>query len=371
MFNHLGLGDIGGLVMLTTSGVLAGWVASAVHALFEGILRILTLERTYTESRNHGGMEALLSTLESTHLFAERRDARGNGSAYMTVAGTVIGSAYVAFVEVETKNDLFRVDRRMMRVRVLRPRWLGPLLPDSIANGVDDEVRQDGSICVMRQSGSNIGALEWQTRRELASPSFVVDTVRADAEAVAEHMEHAARTSPGRHARVLMTGPPGIGKTTSTRLLAMRLGAVLVPSFDPTRPGADIQGLLCDIGHDRGHRNGEAHPSLDRGSWAVIVMEDVDGCMGRLRPTSAGLGPDADASSHGVRTEVVDKASWTGMLDMLQYTPRVVLVMTSNKSTTDLEGLDVRAGGALLRKGRVTDRCDFVAIAHKKMEKMD
>jgi hypothetical protein len=361
-------GDLGGLVLLTASGVLAGWVSSAVRCIFEGLLRLLMLERTYTDLRNRGGIEALLATLEETHSFAERRDARGNGSTCMTVAGVIVGplcQPYIAFVNVnsDTKN---MHSHKIVRIRVLRPRWLGPLLPDSVANGIDEEgsdgktARKDGTIRVMRQSGLLISALEWQTRRELACPSFVPAKVRDAAEAVAQHLEQCARESPGRQARIVLTGTPGIGKTTATRLLAMRLGAVLVPTFDPTRPGASMQGILCDLGH-----HGSSSSSIDTGKWAVIVIEEFDGCLRRLRPASSlpDCQFDADASAHGVRTEVVDKASWTAMLDMLQYAPRVVLVMTSNETPKEIELLDLRAGGALLRDGRVTERFDFHSFA--------
>jgi hypothetical protein len=58
--------------------------------------------------------------------------------------------------------------------------------------------------------------------------------------------------------------------------------------------------------------------------------------------------------------EVVDKATWNAMLDMLQFRDRVVLMMTTNATFAELDELDAReCSGSLLRTGRVTQRIEM------------
>jgi hypothetical protein len=262
-----------------------------------------------------------------------------------------------------TSTAKYMHDLTCPSIVVWRWRWLPPLVADMPHAATSPGEKR---IKVMRLSGPSRSCSDWRSRDEVVCPSRVPLAVSSASRSTARLMEAGARLED--QARVLLCGPPGCGKSTATRFLAQALDAVLVVGFDPIRVGAER--LMAVIDNAR----------LSSDEWVVIVVEEVDCALSRIEPHGArvsddepgddGGGDDLDdpdstrrrrqgpASARGPPAScALDKASWNGMMDMLQFHTRVALVMTSNKTLEELDAIDaLRGGGALLREGRVTQR---------------
>lgn len=313
------------LLLLTIGSLAAGYVAKVVQWLFTAISKLATDERVYTETKGRLAMDRVLEVLERRHVFAERREVV---FGRMVPFGVVIGRSFIAVLSLKEMNYM---TCKEVAVRVLRPRWLPPLTPD---DGVTEKV-PEGVVSVVRNASASVANTDWRVYNELACPKAVKPRVEAVARALAGRI---AATCAQVQGRVLISGPPGCGKTTATRLLALSMGARLVPGFDPTRPGNSVLGLLSNIAAER----------------VVLVIEEVDVC---LRSLSSGGGGGGVAGAAGVLPQVWDKATWNGMLDQIQFMPKVAaLVMTSNLTFAELDAIDAEHGHALLRVGRITER---------------
>ena len=137
--------------------------------------------------------------------------------------------------------------------------------------------------------------------------------------------------------RVILSGPPGCGKTTTARLVAESLGSVLVSGFDPSRPGQSVHDVLAAMSSYVA-MNGHLVFSMD--VFDVCIQRAVEGAL--------------TVSSESESPEVTDKATWIALMDMLQFIPNVTFIMSTNLTFAELDALDVSV--AMLRAGRVTQR---------------
>ena len=142
---------------------------------------------------------------------------------------------------------------------------------------------------------------------------------------------------------VILSGPPGCGKSTTARAVTMLLDAVLVPGFDPSRPGHTTTDVLVTV-----------RDLTTVGTHVVISMDEFDVCV--RRAVAGGALPAALGDAETGTPEVTDKASWNAMMDMLQFVPKVTVIMSTNLTFKELDALD--PSGAMLRAGRVTQRID-------------
>ena len=272
----------------------------------------------------------------------------------MRASGVIIGR-WLSFVAITKQVTVrhFTVDG----IVVWRWRFLPTLVPDDEALAA---ASSRGKAWVFRASGSSAEAPNWRGRSELLCPDFVPRAIVDGAREVAEAIAAAAVKT--RQARVIVSGPIGCGKSTTSRLLAAAIGRVtgdesavsLVAGFDPSRPGHSLAGVLDLAQFADNH-------------WVVVMLDEVDCVLSKLdsavgdanTPPNSGAAPIVGSGKNGVLPEVVDKGTWNAMLDMLQFYDRVILVMTTNLSFSELDAIDAPHRGALLRAGRVTMRVEM------------
>lgn len=324
-------GGFGGLdlVTLTAGSIVAGWVNAAVRALFSALFCLAIDERVYTEGL---AVQATMDRVRATHLFAEKH-AVVNGR--MSPTGVVFGPWFVARVKVKEPGEPFRGRRGGggVSVTVARLRWLQPpLVPDGAIMDMSKEPVA-GTVTVMRR-----GSDGWSVRRERACPDAVPKEAASTAAEVATRIFDAISVSRDVQMRVILSGPPGSGKSTAARLVALSLGATLVPAFDPSRPGFSVDSVLSMTPDD---------------AMIVLSMDEFDVCLRRALSPSPSPSPSVDREGGGKECEVVDRASWNAMLDALQFVPNVVVVMSTNMTFADLEN---EFEPSALRAGRITHR---------------
>ena len=321
------------LLALSTGALVANWVTGAIRTAIRAILYMVFHERVYSENCCKLGMNAVIERVSAQHIFSERREVVGTR---MQPSGIVIGPSFIARVERIPASDRSVHSAAGMRVRVLRFRWMPPLVSDdAILNNAENS--KPGVIRVLRQCGTGRNA-KWAMRNEVASPASVPAVAAAVAGNLASKIASLHKTDSTAQVRVVLSGPPGCGKSTTARVVAKLLGAVLVPGFDPSRPGHNVGDVLT-------MRN------MYAGEHTVISMDEFDMC---IRRAITGEPHPADTDM-GV-PEVTDKASWNALMDMLQFVPSVTIVMSSNLTFPELDAMD--PSGAMLRAGRVTHRID-------------
>lgn len=314
------------VVLLTTHAMVVGWISSAILGITVIVVGILFDRREYVNSMaSDVSYKAVQDRIDKTSWYSWSRVAN---KGTMVAVGPIVGRWFSFFVTTESQES------RNERLVVWRWRWLAPIVPDT------EIVTKQNKIKVTR----SIGHEDWRSFNEIACPPFVPQNVKDACEKSALDILTAA-TEDFDQGRVILSGPPGSGKSTTARVLvstiASKLGqnAVLVVGFDPTRQGHNMASIL------------EQALFMVDDRWVVVVIEEVDCVLKRVVEeklvTTSGVG------ELGL-PEVIDKASWNCMLDMLYFRPRVLLIMTTNLTFEELDRIDDT--GAMLRPGRITSR---------------
>lgn len=131
---------------------------------------------------------------------------------------------------------------------------------------------------------------------------------------------------------VYIYGESGSGKSTIPILVAIKLGACLCKTFNPTDPGDNLNNLYNKI-------------SPSQKAPLVIVFEEVDILIKEVH--------DTIARHRNIPTLIYNKPTWNTFFDDLKTMyPNLVLIMTSNKNPVLIDELDP----SYLREGRVDDR---------------
>jgi hypothetical protein len=128
----------------------------------------------------------------------------------------------------------------------------------------------------------------------------------------------------------LFCGPPGVGKSMTTRLLAVNTNATLCSDFNPSKPANKLTAVIS-----------ACQPV--KNNPMIIVIEEVDKVFARF----------GNITEHNkFSIQVKDKDDWNNMLDFVGMVNNVVLVLTSNMSLVQLQR---KFDLALTRNYRVTE----------------
>lgn len=134
-----------------------------------------------------------------------------------------------------------------------------------------------------------------------------------------------------RQITIFIDGVPGSGKSSIGYLVAKELNGSFCHTFNPTDPGDSFSRTVNQI------RDSESPDDL-----IVIVLEEVDVLLKNIHTGSI-------KENYKIPTSVKDKASWASFLDDMFFYPNIILILTSNKSKSEIDLLDP----AYLRKGRI------------------
>lgn len=125
----------------------------------------------------------------------------------------------------------------------------------------------------------------------------------------------------------LLYGEPGVGKSTTARIIAQKLGSILYSDYNP----AKTKYNLFQVVHQYAHLN----------KPFVIVMEECDIILENIYNSKCEE-----------KAEITDKISWNGILDKIKRRKNIILILTTNKPYKKL--IDICKGDkSLLRKHRV------------------
>lgn len=320
------------LVMLTVTNMLASCFAKLLTFLAQCVCMLLFDVRVYNEENNNATFRSAVGAMRDRFVFAQGFEARQGGTVF---SGVVVGLTFVALVAPCKKDNYFRCTPSFV-ARVFRWRWLPPLIPD--ATQCDEDIAV-GTIRVMRNSSASVGSCVWVVNKETVCPDAVIPRL------VVEEARRIAG-SVRRGDRIILSGPPGCGKSTTARLVAEALGAILVPDVDPSRPGYSTMSVLCNTKED---------------THIVLSMDEIDVCLRRCAQTPALARQEARSDS--VRPDAYDKTSWNAMMDLFQFIPRVTVVMSTNLTFKELDAVVGAENNSMLRDGRVTRRVEMGVAA--------
>jgi len=124
-----------------------------------------------------------------------------------------------------------------------------------------------------------------------------------------------------KSAVVLLHGPPGIGKTMVSLILANEMNGIYCNNLRPWEAGDSIASLYT-----------EAEPT-DR-SPLIVAFDEIDGPLEEIH---RGI-----PSHKNLKIQVQNKQGWNQMLDEIQmgFYPHLIIIMTTNKSPDFIRGLD-------------------------------
>lgn len=126
-------------------------------------------------------------------------------------------------------------------------------------------------------------------------------------------------------------GEPNSGKSMIGILLAKKLNASIVRTFNPTEPTDNLENLYSEI-----------NPSQEKP--LIIVLDEFDIILKKI---------DAGIANHKNMTiQVKDKSSWNGFLDdiSLGIYPHIILLLTSNLNPSTINETYDKS---YIREGRV------------------
>ena len=132
---------------------------------------------------------------------------------------------------------------------------------------------------------------------------------------------------------VFINGPPGVGKTFFSYIMAQKLNCYLTDNYIPTEPGSSINSF-----YNKTKKISATKP-------LIVILDEIDVMISNIHHHRI-------QQHKKLKTEVYDKVSWNMLFDKINYGlyPYVIFVMTSNKDKKYIDEMDP----CYLRDGRVT-----------------
>jgi hypothetical protein len=197
-----------------------------------------------------------------------------------------------------------------------------------ISNNIDTHDESKKTITLYERNGSY--QYFWYDKRIIEVDRFAE---RPSQTAVLDKIIHSyekRKSNAMPYITVFVWGDPGSGKSALGILLAIRLSASVIYSFDPSDPGDTLAKLYR-----------KCKPSAEKP--LAIVLDEVDVML--MQKIHVGVHNHKD-----VPTQIHDKCSWNQFFDRfdLGLYEHILIIMNSNKDPGSINDLDP----SYLRKGR-------------------
>lgn len=312
--------SIGDLCALTLTNAIASAVAAFVQGWLYLLGNLFVRTQQFGWSSHRDMVRSVLKEIEDNMWVSELHEVF---DFRVVPAGWVIGRRFRFMAHIN-------VDGAVMTIKYMTWRWMPPVC---IGAAHDQQSKKD-EIDVIRHSGCKLDEVDYFKSSELACPMGCPS--RRASELASERMLAAWKRD--GQGRFVLQGTFGCGKSTAARLLTQKIhGCIIYPTFDPTEPGESLAELMRYINY--------------RNSQMVVVIEEFDVVLRKI--------VGGHEAHHSLRVEVSSKAGWNNMMDSLQFQSRIIMVLTTNATTDELNELDRQLGGGLFRAGRVTEWIRF------------
>lgn len=135
----------------------------------------------------------------------------------------------------------------------------------------------------------------------------------------------------------ILYGSSGAGKTTTTRVLAKKLNALLYSDYNPTNFKDSIPNLYRDLKYAE--------------KPYIIVIEEFDIILKKTVEQNVPTNKEKQA-------EIQDKMSWNNYFDKIKKRKNFIIIMTTNLSIKDIRGI-INNDISFIRKNRVDGFFEF------------
>ena len=131
----------------------------------------------------------------------------------------------------------------------------------------------------------------------------------------------------------IFSGPTGCGKTTTVRVVADNLNAMLFSEYSPIRENFNLWSVYNYV-------------AIYNNKPLVVAIEEFDVVLRAIQ------GTDGDGiKENRSKCDIVDKMSWNNTLDKIKRKHNIVLIMTTNKTIKEIR--EICCDDSLIRKHRV------------------
>eukprot|EP00983_Pelagomonas_calceolata_P041883 1138245-Pelagomonas_calceolata.AAC.6 len=279
--------------------------------------------------------QSVLDKIESDYWLS---DGKIMSDGKMVPHGLIIGKYLRFFASVNissSSSDDMPLKKNGKDITVWTWRWDSPIIPDITTSMLDDKCEEEcdytreGWVKVLRMNPYG----SYSCRKECAEP-MKCPTLAASKDLA--HDMYKAWLDNGKEGRFIISGPPGCGKSISSRVFAHKVDGILCPYYNPTKPRVNMDDIIDST-------------QFSRDNPLTIVMDEFDQCLEKF------VHPNPSMERNIV--ELSTKSDWTNLFDFFQFHPDIVLIMITNRSYAELDEMDkTHFQGALLRPGRITDR---------------
>lgn len=131
----------------------------------------------------------------------------------------------------------------------------------------------------------------------------------------------------------IFSGPTGCGKTTTARIIANGLNAMLFSEYSPIRENFELWSVYNYV-------------SVYNNRPLVVTIEEFDIVLEAINDKS-GVGIKENRS----KCDIVDKMSWNNTFDKVKRKQNIVMILTTNKTIKEIR--ELCCDDSLIRKHRV------------------
>ena len=130
----------------------------------------------------------------------------------------------------------------------------------------------------------------------------------------------------------IFSGPTGCGKTTTARIIADNLNAMLFSEYSPIRENFNLWSVYNYV-------------SVYNNKPLVVTIEEFDVVLHAIKDNGHGIKEDRS------KCDIVDKISWNNTLDKIKRKNNIIMILTTNKTIKEIR--ELCCDDSLIRKHRV------------------